>query len=112
MQLSVTFKNIDPSDDLKAYLDNKLSKLDKFLDNPAEANAVLSLEKFRKRAEINLVGDKLTINAKEETEDMYAAIDVAVDKLEKQLKKTKEKIKDYRIKIKGKNFNEDFEPSE
>ena len=52
MQTSVTFKNIDPSDHLKAYVRDKLDRFDRFLDNPAEANVVLSVEKFRHIAEI------------------------------------------------------------
>ncbi len=96
MQTSVTFKNIAPSDHLKAYVSDKLNRFDKYLYNPAEANVVLSVEKFRHIAEINIVGDRLAINGKEETEDMYSAIDMALDKLEKQIKKNKEKIRERR----------------
>ena len=95
MQVSVTFKNIDSSDHLKAFVQEKLSKFDKFFDGPAEANIILSVEKFRNIVEVTLTGDKLVINGKEETEDMYSAIDLVVDKLEKQIKKNKQKIKDH-----------------
>lgn len=93
MQTSVTFKNIEPSDHLKSFVQDKLDRFDKLLDNPAEANVVLSVEKFRHIAEINLSGDRLNIVGKEETNDMYSAIDMVLDKLEKQLKKNKQKIK-------------------
>lgn len=93
MQTSVTFKNIDPSDRLKSFVQDKLDRFDKLLDNPAEANVVLSVEKFRHIAEINLTGDRFNIVGKEETNDMYSAIDMVLDKLEKQLKKNKQKIK-------------------
>ena len=96
MQTSVTFKNIDPSDRLKSYVTEKLDRLDKYLYNPAEANVVLSVEKFRHIAEVNIIGDRLNIVGKEETEDMYAAIDMVLDKLEKQIKKNKQKIRDHR----------------
>jgi len=96
MQTSVTFKNIDPSDHLKSYVSDKLDRFDRFLDNPAEANVVLSVEKFRHIAEINVIGDRMKINGKEETNDMYSAIDMVLDKLEKQLKKGKQKIRDRR----------------
>mmetsp|Transcript_22082 Transcript_22082/g.10470 ORF Transcript_22082/g.10470 Transcript_22082/m.10470 type:complete len:107 (+) Transcript_22082:408-728(+) len=98
MQLSVTFKNIDPSGDLKSYVSDKLDKLDKFLDNPAEATVVFYVEKFRHIAEINVYGDRLNINSKEETNDMYSTIDMAVDKLERQIKKNKQKSKNYKAK--------------
>jgi len=96
MQTSVTFKNLDPSENLKTYVSEKLDRLDRYLDNPAEANVVLTVEKFRHIVEINLSGDRLSINGKDETNDMYSAIDMALDKLEKQIKKTKEKIKERR----------------
>ena len=97
MQTSVTFKNIDPSENLKSYVGEKLDRFDKYLYNPAEANVVLSVEKFRHMAEINIIGDRLNIYGKEVTDDMYSAIDIALDKLEKQIKKNKGKIRKYRI---------------
>ncbi len=96
MHTSVTFKNIDPSDNLRAYVEDKLDRFDRFLDSPAEANVVLSVEKFRHIAEINIIGRKLNIVGKEETNDMYSAIDMVLDKIGKQLKKNKEKIRDRR----------------
>jgi len=103
MQTSVTFKNLDPSDNLKSYVGDKLDRFDKFLDNPAEANVVLAVEKFRHIAEINISGDRLSIIGKEETVDMYSAIDMALDKLEKQIKKNKQKIRERRSVAKNRN---------
>jgi len=101
MQTSVTFKNLDSSEHLKAYVGDKLNRFDKYLYNPAEANVVLSVEKFRHTAEININGDRLSINGKEETDDMYSAIDMVLDKLEKQIKKNKQKIRKHRSGSKG-----------
>ena len=84
MQTSVTFKNVDSSEDLKSYVMDKLNRLDKYLYNPAEANVVLLVEKFRHIAEIKITGDRLNVNGKEETGDLYSAIDMVLDKLEKQ----------------------------
>jgi len=103
MQTSVTFKNIDPSDNLKSYVSDKLNRFDKYLDNPGEANVVLAVEKFRHIAEINIAGDRLTIIGSEETNDMYSAIDMALDKLEKQIKKSKQKIRERRLASKNRN---------
>jgi len=91
MQTSVTFKNLDPSNHLKSYVSEKLDRFDRLLDNPAEANVVLSVEKFRHMAEINIVGDRLNVIGREEVNDMYSAIDMVLDKLEKQIKKNKQK---------------------
>ena len=102
MQTAVTFKNTDPSDHLKTYVQEKLNRFDKFLDNPAEANVVLLVEKFRHIAEISISGDRLNINGKEKTNDMYSAIDLVIDKLDKQIKKSKEKSREYRNNSKTK----------
>lgn len=96
MQTTVTFKNLDPSDHLKNYVSTKLDRFDKLLDNPAEAHVVLTVEKIRHIAEIRLKGDRLNIVCREKSSDMYSSIDLALDKLEKQLKKQKAKIKDRR----------------
>ena len=102
MQTSVTFKNLESSDHLRSYVTDKLDRFDRLLDNPAEANVVLSVEKFRHIAEINISGDRLTIIGKEETEDMYSAIDMVLDKLESQIKKNKQKIRERRSGSRGK----------
>ena len=107
MQISVTFKNIDPSDHLKSYVQNKLNKLDKLLENPAEANVVLSVEKIRHIAEIKIIGDRLNINCREKTGDMYSSIDLALDKLEKQIKKTKQKIRNHRQGSRSETWDRD-----
>lgn len=103
MQTSVTFKNLDPSENLKSYIRDKLDRFDKYLYNPAIATVVLSVEKFRHIAEIKITGDRLNINGKEKSNDMYSAIDVVLDKLEKQIKKNKQKIRQHREGSKGKS---------
>jgi len=102
MQTSVTFKNLKPSDDLKNYIGSKLDRFDRYLDNPAEANVVFSIEKFRHITEVSIIGDRLNINGREEQEDMYSAIDIVLDKLEKQIKKSKGKQKKRRPQNRGK----------
>jgi len=77
-------------------LKEKLDRFDRLLDNPAEASVVLSVEKFRHIAEINISGDRLNLIGKEEINDMYSAIDMVMDKLEKQLKKGKQKTRERR----------------
>jgi putative sigma-54 modulation protein len=112
MQTSVTFKNLDPSEALKAYVRKKLDRFDKLLDSPVEANVVLSVEKIRHIAEINLAGDGLSIQAKEETNNMYSSIDRLVDKLKTQITKTKQKSRNQtagaKEHIKGRIMEEDI----
>lgn len=96
MQLTVTFKNLDPSESIKTYLQDKLDRLDKLLYKPGTADAVLKAEKVRSIIEINLLADRLDIHAKEENSDMFAAIDLVIDKVKRQLVKNKEKIQEHR----------------
>jgi len=96
MMISVTFRNTEGEGWQREYLDEKLKKLKKYVDNPVEARVVLSVEKFRNVAEINLTANGLNINAKEEEKDMHSAIDNAIEKIERQLKKHKEKTRDHK----------------
>ncbi|MCX5854080.1 MAG: ribosome-associated translation inhibitor RaiA [Deltaproteobacteria bacterium] len=93
MRISVTFRNKEGESWHREYIDDKLMKLKKYIDNPVEAHVVLSVEKFRNVAEVNLMANGLNINAKEEAKDMHLAIDNAIEKIERQLKKKKEKIR-------------------
>jgi putative sigma-54 modulation protein len=85
--------NLDPSETLKAYASEKLDRFDKYFENPAKANVVLTVEKFRHVADINISADGFVVNGHEETSDMYSAIDMALDKIEKQIIKNKQKFK-------------------
>jgi putative sigma-54 modulation protein len=93
MQISLTFKKIDSSDSLKNYVQEKIDRLDKILDSPAEAHVVLSVEKIRHIVEISLNCDGLKIHGKEASENMYASIDTLADKLKLQIKKNKGKLR-------------------
>jgi putative sigma-54 modulation protein len=96
MMISVTFRNTEGEEWQREYLDEKLKKLKKYVDNPVEARVVLSVEKFRNVAEINLSANGLNVNAKEEEKDMHTAIDNAIEKIERQLKKYKEKVREHK----------------
>ena len=93
MQLSVTFRHMEPSEALKEYAREKLARVEKYLNSALEANVVLSVEKFRHICDVTITSDGLKINGQEQTEDMYSAIDMVVDKIEKQIKRTRQKIK-------------------
>lgn len=94
MQIAVTFRHMETSNPLKTYLEEKVSRVKKYIDEPIDAQAVMSVEKkIRHRVEVTLVAKGITIKGSEETSDMYAAIDAVVDKIERQLKRYKDKIK-------------------
>lgn len=102
MQISVTFRNVDPSEHLKQYAENRLARFKKYLEEPVEIHLVLSIQKFRHTADVTVTADGMKIKAQEETGDLYSAIDMVVDKLEKQIKRHKEKLKDHKAENKGK----------
>lgn len=92
--IHVTFRHVDPSEPLKNYVIEKLGKVQKVVDKTFDANVTLSVEKFRHIAEVFLTGKGITIKAFESTDDLYSAIDLVCDKVERQLKKYREKKKD------------------
>ena len=96
MQVSVTFRHLDPRDELRDYVKEKIQRIKKYLDHPIEAQVVLTVEKFRNIAEVTLWTNGYTINCQEETGDMFSSIDVVIDKLERQVKKFKDKIQRFK----------------
>jgi len=93
MQLSVTFRHMEPSEALKDYAHDKISRIEKYFDSVMEAHAVLSVEKFRHTADVSVIADRIKIKGQGQTEDMYSAIDMVIDKMERQAKRYREKVK-------------------
>ncbi len=93
MQVLVTFRHMEATDPLRRHAENRIERVCKFLHSPIEAHVVLSVIKHRHIAEVTLVGSHLTANATEETADLYSAIDMAVAKVERQVKKHVTKLK-------------------
>jgi len=94
MQISVTFRQLEPSEALKNYVTERLTKFKRYLDGPVEAHVVLGLEKFRHLADVTIDSNGRIIKGREENADMYAAIDLVMDKIDLQLKKAREKLRD------------------
>lgn len=97
MQIAVTFRHMEVSDPIRDYAEEKISRVKKYIDEPIEAQVVLSVaKKIRHKAVVTLSAKGIMIKGSEETGDMYAAIDAVVDKIERQLKRYREKIKDHK----------------
>ena len=96
MDITVTFRHMEPIESLKSYAEEKVSKINKYLDSPLEAHVVMTVEKFRHQADITLSVNGTLIKGVEETGDMYSAIDQVMDKIEKQVKRHISKIRDRR----------------
>lgn len=92
MQIEVSFKHMEQSDPLRDYVTEKLEKVLKPLIEPVNAQAVLHVEKYRHIAKVTVHANGIVIKGKEETNDMYSSIDLVLDKLDRQVKKYREKI--------------------
>jgi putative sigma-54 modulation protein len=96
MQVAVTFRNTGSESWFKDYVTERLNRIQKYIDKPVEAHVVLSVEKFRNVAEINIMAKGINLVGKEEAKDMQLAIDNVIDKIERQIKKHKEKSRDHK----------------
>ena len=89
MRVSFTFRNVDSSEGIKTYATEKISKLQKYLRAPLEADVTISLERHLHRIDVSVSADGHRYAGREESEDMYASIDMAMDKLDRQVREEK-----------------------
>ena len=99
MQINVSGHHVDLADSLRNYVVTKLNNLERHFDKITQLNVILSVDKLRQKAEatIHISGAELFADA--ESEDMYAAIDMLADKLDRQLIKQKEKSSDRKQRV-------------
>lgn len=92
MEITVTFRHVDPTPALRDYAREKVTRVTaKYLRRPGDAHVILEVSKGRHIAEITLQAEHNQLFAKEETHDLYEAIDLAIAKLEHQAQKLKAK---------------------
>jgi putative sigma-54 modulation protein len=98
MNIAFYFKNFEPSTGLRDYASKRFDKLSKYMENSGNAEVVVTLlvEKTRQIADVIIDADAMHISAHERSDDMYSTIDMITDKLEAQLRKMREKMKDRR----------------
>lgn len=92
MQIKVSGKNVEVTDALRAYAEEKLGKVSRYSDSVMSADITFSTERSWHIVEVTLFAGGVVMRGEERTGDMYASIDSVVAKLEKQLKKQKEKV--------------------
>lgn len=98
MQVSLSGHHVEITDSLRSYVNEKIERLDRHFDQALDIHVVLTVEKLRHKAEATMHVSGANMHADDEQEDMYAAIDGMVDKLDRQGKKHKEKVKSHRSK--------------
>ena len=107
MEILIRGNKIDVTDSMKGYVKEKLSKLDKYLVNQkAKATVLVKIHNYLQKIEVTIPLKTLILRAEEEQEDFYAAVDLVINKLERQIRKNKDKLQK-RDKIKNKEFNLD-----
>ncbi len=92
MQVSFTFRQMEPSDALKEFAAEKVEKIQKYIHTPCDAHVVLSVEKYMHKADILIKAHGMMMRGEEKSEDMYGSIDRAVDRIERQVKRYRNKL--------------------
>ena len=96
MQLSVTGHHVDITEAMRNYVNSKFERLERHFDHVTNVHVIMSVEKLRQKVEAKMHVNGADIFADCVQEDMYVAIDGLVDKLDRQLKKHKEKQTNHR----------------
>ncbi|WP_028388602.1 ribosome hibernation-promoting factor, HPF/YfiA family [Legionella fairfieldensis] len=96
MQINFTGHNVEVTPALKAYTEDKFNKLERHFDKITSIHVIFDVQKLSQMAEATIMIAKGELHAHATSEDMYASIDALIDKLDRQLIKHKEKIRDHR----------------
>ncbi|MDJ0939595.1 MAG: ribosome-associated translation inhibitor RaiA [Woeseiaceae bacterium] len=95
MQLNVSGHHVEITDSLRGYVESKIERLERHFDLVSDVHCILTVEKLRHKAEAKVNVNGGTIFAETTEDDMYAAIDGLVDKLDRRVRKHKEKLVDH-----------------
>ena len=96
MQIDFHFRNLDASDAMKSFASEKLAKLEKVLRPPSEAHVTFSVERHLHCIDVTLNSAGERFQGRAEQQDMYASIDLVVDKLLRQLNRTRGQHQNHR----------------
>ena len=109
MKLTVTGRNIEITDGIRNHLNDKIDKTIADLGEAADVHVALSVEKHRHFAEVTVKTKNFTLHSQDETENLYTSMDKALEKMEKQIRKNKEKAKALRIKQGSQSKNQNLD---
>ena len=109
MKLTVTGRNIEITDGIRNHLNDKIDKTIADLGEAADVHVALSVEKHRHFAEVTVKTKGFTLHSQDETEDLYTSMDKTLEKMEKQIRKNKEKAKALRIKQGSQSKNQNVD---
>lgn len=97
MQFSLTFRHMDPTDALKNYTEERLQRIKKYFPDPISCNVVLDASPLRHRVDVTLkLHNGFQVAGHETTENMYSSIDLVAAKIERQVRKYKDKLRHHK----------------
>lgn len=113
MRYNIRGEKVEITDAIRSYIEDKIGKLDKYFENAEtiDANVVIKVRGKEQKIEITIPAMHYTLRSEESHDDLYAAIDLTVDKLERQIRKNKTKINSKIKKTVIQNFEMDLEDS-
>jgi putative sigma-54 modulation protein len=91
MELEFTFRNVEPTDAIKAWANKRFQKVTKHLKDPSSAHIEVAVDKHRHRAELTVHSSGELLRATDETDDMYTTLDGVMQKLEQAAQRQKER---------------------
>jgi putative sigma-54 modulation protein len=97
MQVNITFRHLESTEALKSHARGKVEHIERYVDRPSEAHVVLYVQNLEHHADINLKAGPFLLRGRAKSNDMYASIDAAADKIERQLLKHKDKLKSHKL---------------
>ena len=111
MKFIIRGQKLEVTESIKSYIEEKIGKLDKYFENPEEltATVVVRVRGKEQIVEVTVPSKKVILRAEESNEDLYASIDLVSDKLERQIRKNKTKIRSKKSKANYETFIVDFE---
>ena len=114
MKFNIHGRKIDVTDSIKSYIEEKIGRLEKYFENPDDviATAVIKLRGKDQVVEVTINANKFILRGEESHKDLYASIDKVSDKIERQIRKNKTRLKKKTIKDVSKDFVLDFEEKE
>lgn len=95
MQINITGHHIEVTPALKAYVTDKLQRIYRHFDHVISTDVILRVENHHKQAEAKVVAAGKSLFAQESGDDMYAAIDGLIDKIDKQVRRYKDRVRDH-----------------
>src|SRR5262245_42731112 len=98
MQFSVTFRQIEPTDALKSYAKERVERIRKYFPDPISVHVVMSTERHNQRVDVNVqLHNGYKIAGHESTENMYSSIDLVSAKIERQVRRYKDKLRAHKV---------------